>query len=187
MPSVRNDVTSLLQEWQGGDPDAMDRLMPLVYSELRKLAHAHVSRENSNTINTTSLVHEAYINLVESLDASVQSRQHFYGIASRIMRRVLIWYARKRKTIKRGGDWNRVTFDDNLELMDSELEELISLDMAMTKLEIIDVRLCRVVEYRYFGGMTIDETAALLEVSKATVKRDWIVAKTWLKKELSLA
>lgn len=179
------DVTRLLVEWRDGDGDAVDRLMPLVYDELRRLAHLHLRKERSgHTLNTTALVHEAFLNLVDQDHVPWQNRSHFYAIASRVMRRVLIWYARKRNRLKRGGGVPNLPLDEVVLVSDDRVEELLALDQALVKLEAMDERMCRVVECRYFGGLTIVETAEVLSVSPATVKLDWKAAKAWLLREL---
>ena len=186
MQEEKKEVTRLLHEWQSGDSEALDELMPIVYKELRKLAHYHLSGErDQETLSTTALVHEAYLSLVGDLKTPLNSRTHFFAIASRVMRRVLIWHARRRRAKKRGGGQQHVLLDDAISFTQSQLEELLSLDSALSRLEKMDERLCRVVEYRYFGGLSVQETADLLQVSSATVKRDWFTARTWLKKELS--
>ena len=181
----QREVTQLLQQWQEGNTEAMDQLMPLVYDELRRLAHRHLQREHGvRTLHTTDLVHEAYLNLVGQTQMPWQSRAHFFAIASRVMRRVLIWYARKRNAAKRGGGQPRLALDDVVVLSDDRIDELLALDQALERLEKMDARLCRVVECRHFGGLTVKETAEVLGVSPATVKRDWQTAKAWLRVEL---
>ncbi len=181
----QREVTQLLQQWQDGDGDAMDRLMPMVYDELRKLAHHHLKREhNRHTIHTTDLVHEAFLNLIGQDPISWQNRAHFFAIASRVMRRVLIWYARKRDAAKRGGGQPNLALDKVVVFSDDRIEELLALDQALGRLEKMDTRLCRVVECRYFGGLSVKETAEVLNVSPATIKRDWQTAKAWLRVEL---
>ena len=176
------EITVLLNRSHNGDQEAMEQVMPLVYEELRKLAHAHLRHErNNHTLNTTALVHEMYVGLTNQSDWKLESRAHFYGIASRVMRRVLIWYARKKKAAKRGGTAEKVSIDD-IELMSADdVESLLELDMAMQQLEELDERLCRVVECHHFAGMTFDETAEALNISSATAKRDWRAAKAWLR------
>lgn len=182
----QREVTQLLQQWQDGDEEAMDRLMPLVYNELRRLAHRHLRRERSDhTLSTTALVHEAYLNMVGQDQLPWQNRAHFFAIASRVMRRVLIWYARKRNTAKRGGGRPNLALDDAVVISDERIDELVALDQALSRLEKMDERLCRVVECRYFGGLGVKEAAEVLGVSPATIKRDWQTAKAWLRVELS--
>lgn len=178
------EVTRLLQNWRDGDTEAANRLMPVIYDELRRLASYQLRRERSNqTLSTTALVHEAYLNLVGQ-PVEWQSRAHFFAIASRVMRRVLIWYARRRNAAKRGGNRPPLALDQVVLLSEDRIEELLSLDQALTRLEAMDERLCRVVEYRYFGGLTIEETAEVMNLSPATIKRDWRTAKAWLYREL---
>jgi len=178
------DLTQLLQEWHNGDSAAMDQLMPIIYDELRYLAHLQLRNERpGGRFNTTELVHEAYLTLVDQ-QAPWQSRKHFYAIASRVMRRVLIWYARKRKAAKRGGDQIVLPLDDVVVLAEDRLEELLSLDQALTRLEALDERLFHVVEYRYFGGLSVTEIAEVMNLSPATIKRDWKTARAWLRREL---
>ena len=181
----QRDVTQLLQQWQAGDAAAVDQLMPLVYDELRRLAHHHLKGERSgHTLSTTALVHEAYLNMIGQAPAPWQDRTHFFAIASRVMRRVLIWYARKRNAAKRGGGQANVALDEEAVLSDDRLEELLALNHALERLEAMDPRLCRVVECRYFGGLSIPETAEVLAISPATVKRDWQTARAWLRRAL---
>lgn len=177
----RGDVTQLLDDLSGGDQEAMDRLMPLVYDELRRLARAHLADERAgHTLQTTALVHEAYLKLVNLERTEWKNRAYFFAVASRAMRRLLIDYARRRKRQKRGGGWQRVTFDEALLVTDLSAEKLIVLDEALTRLAELDERQSRIVEYRFFGGLTIDEVADVMDISPATVKRDWSMARAWL-------
>ena len=179
------DVTQLLQAWKGGDGEAFEALLPLVYDELRRLAGRHIDRERpGHTMSATALVHEAYINLAKGQVPSLNDRAHFLAIASRVMRRVLVWHARKRGTAKRGGGQAPLTLDEGLHSGSSGLEDVLALDGALKELERVDPRLCRVVECRYFTGLSVPETAEALEISPATVKRDWVIAKAWLKDRL---
>jgi len=178
-------VTQLLLQWREGDADAMGRLMPLVYEELRRLARHHLRRERADhTLSTTGLVHEAYLNLAGQEPASWQNRAHFFAIASRVMRRVLIWYARKHNAVKRGGGQPDLSLEGVVLISEDRIEPLLALDQALVQLEVMDERLCRVVECRYFGGLTIAETADVLAISPATVKRDWQTARAWLRRTL---
>ena len=184
-PSSQPAVTQLLLQWQEGNTAAMDDLMPLVYEELRRIAHRHLRRERADhTLSTTALVHEAYLNLVDQEMMPWQSRLHFYAIASRVMRRVLIWYARRRNAAKRGGGQRNFALDEVVVLSEDRIEELLALDQALEQLEAMEARLCRVVECRYFGGLSIQETADALGISPATVKRDWQTARAWLRRTL---
>lgn len=183
-------VTAHLRAWAGGDAHALDALVPLVYEELRRLAHAQLRRERSgHTLNTTDLVHEAYGRLVRLDQIEWQDRAHFLAMAARAMRRVLINYAEARRAAKRGGGQAPLSLSDAAiqvaDLPATSLDDLLALDTALTALADLDARQARVVECRFFGGMTVEETAAVLEVSPATVKRDWTLARAWLNRELS--
>ncbi len=181
------EVTRLLVAWRKGDEQALDALMPSVYDELRRLAHRHLNQERKDhTLSTTDLVHEAYLNLVGGDPVAINNRSHFFAIASRVMRRLLIWYARRRNSEKRGGGKPGESLDAGTVLAEQPVDELLALDQAMGRLELLDQRLCRVVECRYFGGMTVEETATALAISSATVKRDWRTARTWLRRELTV-
>jgi RNA polymerase sigma factor (TIGR02999 family) len=178
-------VTRVLHELRGGDRDAMDRLLPLVYDELRRIAARQLRRGASNvTVQPTMLVHEAYMKLVGPSHVEWQDRAHFLGVAARAMRQVLIDYARRRLAGKRGGGWARTTLSDDKLGSDMPLDELISLDAALEKLGELDERLRRVVECRFFAGMSEDEIAEALGVSSRTVRRDWLKARAWLHGEL---
>lgn len=181
-------ITRLLQEWRDGRAEALDQLMPLVYRELHKLASRYLSHERrSHTLQPTALVHEAYLKLAGAQDVDWQGRVHFYAIAARVMRRILVDHAREGRSQKRGGAQTMVL----LEGMDTPAPEpvdatdTLALDVALSRLESIDVQQAQVVELRFFGGLTIDETAAVLQISTGTVKRDWVVARAWLYRELA--
>lgn len=185
MDAASQNVTQLLIDWGEGDQDALDDLLPLVYEELRRLAHCHLRHERrGHTLGTTALVHEAYFNLVDQRRVAWKNRSHFFGIASQAMRRVLLMYARHRRALKRGGEQEKIPLDDVLVVSEERAEEWIALDEALTRLEAMDERLARVVECRYFGGLTIEETAEALEISPATVKREWRTARAWLHQTL---
>ncbi|MEM6782965.1 MAG: sigma-70 family RNA polymerase sigma factor [Bacteroidota bacterium] len=184
-PPTAPEVTQLLHQWQEGDEAALDRLLPLVYDELRRQAHHHMRQERSgHTLNTTALVHEAFLNLAADVPGPLENRAHFFAIASRVMRRVLIWYARKRNAAKRGGGRPALSLDEAMLLADARVDDLLALDAALERLDQLDPRLCRVVECRYFGGLGVDETATALGISPATVKRDWQTARAWLRRAL---
>ena len=175
------DLTRLLIQWGEGDTDALESLVPLVYDELRQIASRHLrSERDDHTLNTTALVHEAYERLVDQSRVEWQNRAHFFAIASTAMRRILLMYARSRNRQKRGGGVRPVELDEALVLTDATAEILIELDDALSKLERVDERMVKVVECRYFGGLTIEESAAALSVSPATVKREWRAARAWL-------
>lgn len=180
------DVTRLLAKLAGNGQDAMDRVFPLVYEELHRVAHNQLRSERTgHTLDTTALVHEAYLRLVGAEGIEWRSRAHFFAVAARAMRRILINYAEARNAQKRGGLWRRIQLKEEVASAAGPSEELLALDRALKRLAALDERQCRVVECRYFAGMTIEETAAGLDVSPATVKRDWTMARAWLNRELS--
>jgi RNA polymerase sigma factor (TIGR02999 family) len=179
-------VTELLKAWGGGDEAALNELVPLVESELRRLARGYMARERAgHTLQTTALVNEAYLRLVDAQAVRWNDRAHFFGIAARLMRRVLVDHARQRAFQKRGGGMQAVSLDDAIFVSRAPDVELFDLDRALGALAAVDDRKARVVEMRYFGGMTVEETAAALAVSTETVKRDWRLAKLWLLDELA--
>ena len=173
-----SEVTQLLHSWRGGDGEALDQLMPLVYDELRRVAQRHMNHENPATLQATALVNEAYLRLIE-IEVHWQDRVHFFALAASMMRRILVDRARRRRAKKRGGEESPVTLIDVAE-SGRPVEDLLALDQALQELEAVDPRKCRVLELRYFGGLTIDETAEALEISKATVERDLRSAKAWV-------
>ncbi len=184
MPSP-DDITELLVCWSNGDKIALERLMPLVEKELHKLAHRYMRQENPcHPLQTTALVNEAFIRLVDQTRVRWQNRAHFYGIAAQIMRRVLLNYARDQKRAKRGGGAVQVSLSEADAAAPVTPEELIALDEALKKLAVVDERKSRVVELRYFGGLSVEETAEVLNVSPVTVMRDWNMAKAWLAREV---
>lgn len=179
------DVTQLLLEWRNGDQSALNRLMPLVYDELRRLARRCLRRERAgHTIQTTTLVHEAYLRLIDADRVPWQNRAHFFAIAAKLMRRILVDEARKRHFQKRGGEFTRISLDDALVMSAERCSELLALDEALDRLARFAARKSQVVELRFFGGMSIEETAAALNVSTDIVKREWRTAKLWLLREL---
>ena len=185
MPDAPADVTRLIHNLHAGNAADQKRLFDAVYHELHRLAHAQRRQwQGDYTLNTTALVHEAYIKLVDQSQARYEDRGHFLAVASQAMRRILIDYARARKARKRGGGLTRLDLDDVLAVSDEKVDELLALDIALTKLAALDERQARVVECRFFGGMTIPETAAALGVSPATVKRDWMTAQAFLYREM---
>ena len=184
--SDSTNVTTLLRQLSQGQRGALDRLMPVVYDELRRLAHGQLRNERpGHTLGTTGLVHEAYLRLVDVDQVRWQDRAHFRAMAARMMRRVLIDYARARKREKRGGEAIVVPLDEAMDVPIERAEEWIDLDEALTRLEAHSERQCRIVEYRCFAGMTIEETAETLGTSPATVKRDWAFARAWLNRALA--
>ena len=181
-------ATALLLAWGNGDPGALDQLMPLVYDEMRRLARLHLRRERAgHTLQATALVNEAYLRLIEVNQVRWQNRAHFFAMASRVMRRILVDAARARRYQKRGGGAERVSLDEALLVSDEPAQDLVALDDALNALSAVDLRKSRVVEMRFFGGLSVDETAAVLKVSPDTVMRDWRLAKAWLLRELGPA
>src|SRR5437763_7265170 len=179
-------VTELLVAWGDGDRAALDKLMPLVYEELRRLAHKYMGRERAgNTLQTSALVHEAYVRLVDQRNVQWQNRAHFFGIAAQMMRRILVDHARAKKRVKRGGSEVRVTLGDATVVAKGQDLDIVALDEVLERLAQLDEQQSRVVELRFFSGLTVEETAEVLGISKATVKRDWSMAKAWLHRELS--
>jgi RNA polymerase sigma factor (TIGR02999 family) len=180
------DVTGLLATWATGDRNALDRLIPLVYEELRRLAHRELRKERADaTLATTALVHEAYLRLVDQTRARFETRAHFLNVAAQMMRRVLVDEARKRRAGKRGSGMPRVSLDDVPEPSVDPDGHLLELDEALTRLESLDPKLSRVVELRYFGGLTLEETAEVMGVSTTAAWRDWNTARAWLYDELT--
>jgi RNA polymerase sigma factor (TIGR02999 family) len=176
-----HDLTGLVRDARQGDPTAVERLFPLVYEELRRIASQGLARERSgHTLNTTALVHEAYLKLVDQDRASWNDRAHFLAVAATAMRRILVDHARRQKRQKRGGGRRAVTLDEARVAAGQQAEDLLALDQALSELAIVSERLSRVVECRYFAGLTIDETAAVLGVTGRTVDRDWQKARAWL-------
>jgi len=188
MSSPPSDVTGLLRQWGDGDRQALDRLVPLVYEQLRRLAHQRLRREApEQPLNTTALVHDAYLKLVDVRHARFRDRAHFLAMASRVMRRLLVDHARARRAVKRGSGAPDMELGEALWVAEPSSGALPDLDEALHRLEGIDQRQCRIVEQRYFGGMTLEETAEALEVSLATVKRELRFAHAWLAVELGAA
>ncbi|HKQ79529.1 MAG TPA: sigma-70 family RNA polymerase sigma factor [Blastocatellia bacterium] len=186
MTSESQEVSKLLRAWSEGDQNALDRLMPLVYDELRRMARRHMDRQgHGHTLQTTALIHEAYLKLIDQKEVNWQNRAHFFGVAAQAMRHILVDYARARRAAKRGGDAVLVSLDEAAVASDERSAELIALDDALEALAGIDLRKCRVVELRYFGGLSVEETAEVLKVSPETVARDWRLARTWLLREIS--
>ncbi len=185
MSDGSGEVTRLLAKLRAGKEDAAAELAPLIYQELHRLAAACMRRERpEHTLQPTALVNEAYIRLVGQRDVQWQNRSHFYGIAAQVMRRVLLDYARKRKSGKRGGQVKKLQFDEDLFATDQQLEAALAVDECLQRLEKIDAQQSRVVELRFFGGLSVEETAEVLGISTATVKREWQFAKAWLQREM---
>ena len=184
--SSPDEVTQLLRDWSNGDKAALDKLMPLVYEELRRLAHHHMRRERpGHSLQTTAIVNEAYLQLIDQRDVQWQNRAHFFGIAAHLMRRVLAGYARSRHCAKRGGGARQVSLNEAIIVSEERAADMVALDDALNSLANIDERKSRIVEMRFFGGLSIEETAEVLGVSPGTVMRDWTLAKAWLRREIS--
>jgi len=179
------DITLLLQQASQGDRAALDRLFPLIYDELHRMAHRQMQGEHGErTIGTTALVHEAYLKLAGGSNLPAASRGHFFGASARAMRQILVDYARRRKATKRGGDVERVHLEDQEVSVDSCADSLLDLEAALTRLAALSERLSRVIECRFFGGLSVEETAEVLQSSPRTVKREWRKARAWLYQEL---
>ena len=186
MSASPRDVTQLLLAWRNGDEGARDALMPLVYQELHRLAHQYMRRERpEHTLQTSALVNEAFLRLVDQRNVQWQNRAHFFGIAGQMMRRILVDYARNRMYAKRGGGACQVSLDEELIISDERSAEVVALDDALQSLASLDERKSRVVELRFFSGLSIEETAEVLGVSPGTAMRDWTLAKAWLRREMS--
>jgi RNA polymerase sigma-70 factor (ECF subfamily) len=180
------DITRLLGELKSGSKAAESRLLEIVYPELRKIAGRYLKQEASgHTLQPTALVNEAYLQLTGQMDKEWQNRNHFFAVAAQLMRRILVDYARSRKATKRDGGWQRLELTDALAVSDDRLDEIISVDSALDKLAEFDPRKSRVVELRFFGGLTEEEVADVLQVTPRTVRRDWNFAKAWLHGELN--
>ena len=181
-----HEITKLLVQWSDGNQAALDELFPLVYDELHRLASRYMSRERKgHTLQTTALINEAYVRLVDQKNVHWQNRSHFFAISARIMRRILVDHVRRRGYAKRGGDIRRVSLDETAHIAKEPSAELLLLDEALTKLAKIDERRSKVVELRHFGGLSNDEIATLLNVSTNTITRDWNLARAWLYQQLA--
>jgi RNA polymerase sigma factor (TIGR02999 family) len=179
-------VTQLLLAWSQGEESALEKLTPVVYEELRRLAHRYMGGERlGHTLQTTALVNEAYVRLIDGKQVNWQNRAHFFAVSARLMRRILVDWARSRQSQKRGDQPQRVTLDEALMLTRGRNEDLVALDEALKSLTEVDPRKSQVVEMRFFGGLSVEETAEVLKVSPDTVLRDWRLAKLWLLRELS--
>ena len=186
MTPSSESITQLLTEWRDGDKTALDRLIPLVYEELRRLAHHYLRRERPGyTLQTSALVNEAYLRLVDHKGMRWQNRAHFYAVAAQAMRRVLVDHARSRDAAKRGGGANLIGLDEAATAAQMQAANLLALDEALNQLALIDKRKSRIVELRYFGGMSVEETAEVIGVSPVTVMREWSSAKAWLLRAIS--
>ena len=181
----QHEITGLLLDWGNGDKAALDRIIPLVYQELRRVAHRQMRRERAgDTLQTTALINEAYLRLIDYRQVRPRDRAHFLAIAAQAMRRILIERARSRHSAKRGSGGQKVSLDEVGDVSDERAADLVALDDALNNLAIIDPRKAQIVELKYFGGMTIPETAEILEVSTPTIERDWQMARIWLHREI---
>ena len=185
VPSLEN-VTELLRAWSEGDVVAGERLLPLVYAGLRRRAGAYLRGERRNhTLNPTALVHETYLRLIDQRHVSWQNRAHFFGVAAEMMRRILVDYARSRDAAKRGGTWCQVPLDEGLAASDPRCVHLMAVDAAVAELAQIDARQARVVELRFFGGLSVEEAGEAMGLAPITIKREWAMAKAWLHRRLA--
>ena len=181
-----HDVTGLLLSWRQGDAAALDRLVPLVYDELRRVARRHLRREqHGHALQATALVHEVYLRLVDVDRVTLKNRAHFFAVAAKLMRQILVDHARRQRADKRGGGVTMMSLDDVSPAAQPSGVDVLALDQALDALSSIDVRQCHVVELRFFAGLNIDEAAEALEISPATVEREWALAKAWLYRRLS--
>ncbi|MBL8125386.1 MAG: sigma-70 family RNA polymerase sigma factor [Pyrinomonadaceae bacterium] len=180
------EITQLLLAWRKGERSALDELIPLVQTELRRLARNYMRRQKvGHTLQTTALVNEAFVRLVDSNRVNWQDRNHFYAICAQLMRRILVDFARKKASLKRGGERVQVTLGDNVDVSDERDAEVVALDEALERLAKMNERQSRIVELRYFGGLTEEQIAETLDISSRTVRRDWNLARAWLYRELS--
>lgn len=187
LPDSRGNVTQLLEQFSAGSPDALSALLPLVYDELRRLASYYLRRERGNhTLQPTALVHEAYLRLVNQRAVHWQNRSHFFGVAAQAMRRILVDYARAHAATKRGSGQDAVALDEASAFVLSPSVDLLALNTALDRLAELDPQQVRVVELRFFVGFSVEETADILEISPATVKREWAMARAWLHREMQL-
>ena len=186
MPDGQHQVTTLLRKWSEGDQTALEELTPLVYDELRRMAHQHMRQEKpGHVLQTSALINEAFLRLVDSRGIRWESRSHFFGIAARLMRRILVDDARRRHFLKRGGSHIQVSLDAALAVSHEQAANVVALDEALKGLELRDKRQSQIVELRFFGGLSIEETAEVLKVSPGTVMRDWTFARAWLRSEMT--
>jgi RNA polymerase sigma factor (TIGR02999 family) len=184
--STAENLTELLHDWHRGNRDALDRLTPVIYDEIRRIAHRYMDRErDDHTLQTTALINEAYLRLLGQPQVEWNNRAHFFAVVAQVMRHVLIDHARSRLFQKRGGDAQRLSIDEATLMTSERASELIALDEALTSLASLDARKARVVELRYFGGFSLEETAVILDLSVMTVRRDWQAAKAWLYRQVT--
>jgi RNA polymerase sigma factor (TIGR02999 family) len=183
--SGSHEITQLLNAWSDGNREALDKLTPLVHQELHRLAHRYMLRERrGHTLQTTALIHEVYIRLVDARNVSWQNRAHFFGVCAGLMRRILTDYARSRRSLKHGGGAGHLALDEGLSVSPKPSPDLVALDDALNSLAAVDPRKSQIAELRFFGGLSVEETAEVLKVSTETVTRDWRLAKVWLLREM---
>lgn len=184
--SSSKDVTQLLLAWNSGDHSALDQIIPIVYEELRRVARRYLRREQGgHTLETTALVHEVYLRLIDANSVEWQDRAHFFAISARLMRQILVDFARRRKQVKRGAEASKLSFDEALMVPLEQSADLVALDDALKTLASLNLRQSKVVELKYFGGLTEEEIAEVLDISARTVRHDWSLARAWLYRELS--
>ena len=186
MAALPTEVTQLLINWSNGDEAALNQLVPLVHAELRRLARHYMGRENpGHTLQTSALINEAYLRLVDQQNVPWQNRAHFFAVSAQVMRHILIDHARRHAYAKRGGGARRVAFDEAIALNDQRADELVALDEALNTLAAMDKRKSQIIELRFFGGLSIEETAEAMKISAITVTREWRSAKAWLRREMN--
>lgn len=186
MPEKSPEISVILKDWSGGSRASADALLALVYDELRKIAARYLRKEKSgHTLQPTALVHEAYMKLIDISDINWQDRAHFFAVSANVMRRILVDHARAKLAEKRGGDSQRIALEDAVSLSSETNVDLLAVDEALKELAVLDEQQARIVELRFFGGLTIEETAHVAGVSPATVKREWAMAKAWLHRKLT--
>jgi len=187
VPDTSQPVSELLAQWRSGDEESLQRLVPLVYNELRRLAHHYLRNERSDhTLQTTALVHEAYLSLIKQQPMTFENRSHFFGVCARLMREILVQYARRQNAAKRGGGY-KINLDSAVGMFGKPCVDMMALDMALNGLAKLDPHQSRIVELRFFGGLSIEETSQVLGISPATVKRHWATARVWLQKQIGRA
>jgi RNA polymerase sigma-70 factor (ECF subfamily) len=188
MPALPEKITQLLMNWSWGDKAALDQLVPLVYPELRRLAKRHMGRESpEHTLQTSALINEAYLKLVDQQNVQWQNRAHFFAVAAQVMRHILVDHARSRNYAKRGGGAPKLPLDEAVALTERRAAQLIALDDALTDLAALDARKSQIIELRFFGGLSLEETAEVMNISPSTVQREWRAAKAWLHNTMSKA
>ena len=188
MPALLQEITQLLCNWSQGDKAALDQLMPLVYPELRRLAKRHMAREDpAHTLQTSALINEAYLKLVDQKSVQWQSRAHFFAVAAQVMRHILVDHARTRNYAKRGGGALKLPLDEAAALTEQRATQLVALDDALRDLSALDARKSQIIELRFFGGLSLEETAEVMKISPSTVQREWRAAKAWLHRTMSKA